>query len=233
MDRRWVKVVQWLVIAAMPFFLGFTTIRLIISDFYPRYEYAKESFPPDGEWTQAQRLELTLVAVDYLRRPQPAESVIYLLEEQRQPGSAQLLYNERETSHMVDVKRVTDAIRQLSWLATALVVGGLAALAVRPVTRPAAYQALWRGGATTTVLLLLLAVFIAVGWSVFFVQFHQLLFPPGTWTFAYTDSLIRLFPEKFWFDLGVLLSLSTLLEGVAVAAVGYVLWRPGKRAGER
>lgn len=216
---------RWLVVVAMPFFLGFTTIRLIISDFYPRYEYAKANFPADGEWTPAQRLELTLVAVDYLARPQPAEQVIYLLEEQRKPGTEQPLYDEREISHMVDVKRVTDVIRRLSWLATAVVVGGLAVLLARPSRRPAAYQAIWSGGLATTLLLLFLALFIAIGWSVFFVQFHQLLFPPGTWTFAYTDSLIRLFPEKFWFDLGILLSVSTLVEGLVVAAVGYLLQR--------
>jgi uncharacterized membrane protein len=59
------------------------------------------------------------------------------------------------------------------------------------------------------------------------VQFHELLFPPGTWTFAYTDSLIRLFPEQFWFDIGVLISVSTLILGSLVALIGYVMSRRG------
>jgi uncharacterized membrane protein len=33
---------------------------------------------------------------------------------------------------------------------------------------------------------------------VLFVGFHQVFFDAGTWTFAYSDTLIRLFPERFW-----------------------------------
>jgi integral membrane protein (TIGR01906 family) len=103
------------------------------------------------------------------------------------------------------------------------VVGGLVVLLARPETRPMGYHALYYGGVATTVILLALALFILLGWSIFFVQFHELLFPPGTWTFAYSDSLIRLFPEKFWFDLGVILSVGTLLEGIIIGVVGYWL----------
>ena len=85
------------------------------------------------------------------------------------------------------------------------------------------YAAIMGGGIATTILLLAIALFILLGWSVFFVQFHELLFPPGTWTFAYSDSLIRLFPEKFWFDLGVIMSLLPLAAGIVVAGLGYFL----------
>jgi len=65
-----------------------------------------------------------------------------------------------------------------------------------------------------------------LAWSTFFVQFHELLFPPGTWTFAYSDSLIRLFPEKFWFDFGVLLSVLAFSLGLIVTGLGWILrWR--------
>lgn len=222
---------HWLVVLAMPFCLGFTTVRLIISDAYPRIAYRQAAFPPDPfGFTQEQRLELALVAVGYLRRPEPAESVIFLLEEQRIPATDRPLYNPAEIGHMIDVKRVTDAIRRLSWIATATVVAGLALLLVRPTTRPFASRALYHGGLATAATLLAIALFILLAWSVFFVQFHELLFPPGTWTFAYSDSLIRLFPEKFWFDLGVILSVSTLLEGALVAAFGYWLLKRSRAA---
>jgi integral membrane protein (TIGR01906 family) len=221
-----ITLLHWLVVIAIPFFLGFTTIRLIVSEWYPRYEYAKDNFPADPfGFTQEQRLELALVAVDYLGRPAAAEEVIHLLEEQQIPGTADPLYNSEEISHMVDVKHVTDAIRGVSWIATVIVLGGLAVLLARPETRPMGYRALYYGGVATTVILLALALFILLGWSIFFVQFHELLFPPGTWTFAYTDSLIRLFPEKFWFDLGVILSVGTLLEGIIVGVIGYWLFK--------
>ena len=210
----------------MPFFLGLTNIRLIISPAYPRMEYAKASFPEDSfGFSQEQRLDLALVAVDYLGRREAAEEVIYLLEEQVIPGTEEPLYNEREIGHMVDVKHVTDGIKQVGAAAAAIVFLGLALLLWQPATRREGYRAILNGGIATTTILFALALFILVAWSVFFTQFHELLFPPGTWTFYFSDSLIRLFPEKFWFDLGVILSVGTLVEGVIVAALGYWLLR--------
>lgn len=240
MNERLITVVRWMVILTMPFFLGFSTIRLLVNtaETYVRYEYGKDDFPEDlnryseaeqvrlglQPFTEAERRELALVAVDYLQRREPAEEVIYLLEEQRLPGDG-ALYNQDEISHMVDVKQVTDAIGRLNWLAAAIVIGGLLFLFVRPQTRSEAYRALMHGGISTTVVLLFIALFILFAWDIFFVQFHELLFPPGTWSFSYSDSLIRLFPEKFWIDFGVLLSGAALLSGIVVTILGYLLWR--------
>ena len=239
MNSRVATLVRWLVVLAMPFFLGFATIVLFINgaELYLAYEYSKANFPRDLEQyseisqqqlgltplSQEQREELALVAVNYLQRAEPAEEVIYLLEEQQLPGSDGPLYNASEIGHMIDVKHVTDSIARLNGLAAVIVIGGLALLAARPETRDMAYLALFQGGVVTTLVLLLIGLFIVLGWSLFFVQFHELLFPPGTWTFAYSDSLIRLFPEMFWFDFGVLLSGTALLLGAVVAILGWLL----------
>lgn len=221
MNNLFTRIMQWLIILGMPLLLGFGSFRLIINDAYPRYEYAKSSFPPDFEWSNTQRLELALVAVGYLRRPEPAEDVIYLLQEQVKPGTNESLYNEREIGHMLDVKRVSDSvIRPLGWAGLALVGLGLIALLAAAGTRPLAYRGLMWGGLLTMLILLGIGLFLIVGWNTFFVTFHDLLFPAGTWTFPLTDSLIRLFPEKFWFDFGVLLVSAIFLEGGLVAALG-------------
>jgi integral membrane protein (TIGR01906 family) len=143
----------------------------------------------------------------------------------RLPGSDVPLYNEREIGHMIDVKNVADGIKRLVWLSGLIVFGGLFLLLLRPATRSEAYRAILSGGIATTGLLLIIALFILLAWNVFFVQFHELLFPPDSWTFAYTDGLIRLFPEKFWFDVGVIVSVGTFLEGLAVTIIGYLLAR--------
>ena len=241
MNRTLANGIRWLIVLTMPFFLGFLTIRLFVAGahYYVVYEYGKDDFPADlagvpeftrqqlglQPLTQGEREELAMVAVDYLQRRAPAEEVIYLLEEQRLPGSGQPLYNDDELSHMVDVKHVTDAIGRLTWLAAVIVLGGLGLLLWRPETRSLAFTAIMQGGVSTTVILLFIALFIILAWSIFFVQFHELLFPPGTWTFAYSDSLIRLFPEKFWFDFGVLLSLTALGLGIVTGVAGYLLRR--------
>ena len=141
------------------------------------------------------------------------------------PDGSGPLYNEREIDHMIDVKNLTDAIRQIWFVSVVLVVGGLGYLLSGTERRKSGYRAIFHGGITTVSILLVIAGLILLGWSFFFVQFHELLFPPGTWTFYYTDSLIRLFPEQFWFDVGVIMSVGALLLGAAATTVGYLLNR--------
>lgn len=218
-------VLKWLVILAMPFFLGFGVIGGVVAWDYPAWEYQR--IAPDAYgWDDDTRLALAQETLRYMQRPEPAEEVIYILEDIRLPeDQTQPLYNEREIKHMLDVKNLTDNIRYLWWAATVLVVGGLVALIARPETRLTAYQAIYGGGWATIIILTGIALFILIGWSFFFTFFHELLFPPGTWTFFYTDSLIRLFPEQFWFDVGVILSITPLILGVITAIIGFFLKR--------
>lgn len=224
-NKRYIGAARWLIILAMPFFLGLGGIRaIIVWDWpsYPEWEYGR--IPPDRYgFTDAERLALAEANIDFLRRSEHADDVIYLLEELRLPGTDQPLYNEREISHMHDVKVVADALRRIAWLAGFIVIAGLGFLLARSQTRPDAYRAIFGGGLATTLALLAIGLFILVGWEIFFVQFHELLFASGTWTFAYTDSLIRLFPEQFWFDVGVVISGSVLLAGLLVMGLGYWL----------
>jgi integral membrane protein (TIGR01906 family) len=206
----------------MPFFLGLGMIRAVIAWDYPGFEYQRIAqdqygFTPEG------RLDYAHATLDYLQRPEPSEEVIFLLEDLRLPNSDDPLYNEREIGHMIDVKNLTDGIRMLWWITAVLVVLGLAFFLAQPALRPMGYRAIYQGGLATVIILAAIAVFIGVGWSIFFVQFHELLFPPGSWTFFYTDSLIRLFPEQFWFDIGVIMSVGALLLGVIVTGLGYWL----------
>lgn len=216
--------IRWLVILAMPFFLGMGTIRAIIAWDYPAFEYGR--IPPDMfGFSPEERLELARGTLEYLQRTEPAGEVIYLLEELRLPGTDRPLYNESEIDHMIDVKNLADAIRWIAYIAGAVVFVGLAILLIPRATRPYGWRTLMLAGLGTVVILAAIALIILIAWPIFFVQFHELLFPPGTWTFAYTDSLIRLFPEQFWFDIGVLISVTTLALGVLVGLVGYVMSR--------
>lgn len=233
------NILRWLIIIAMPFFLGFTWITLVISPAYPTWAYARANFPRDlanisqqriaemqlVPMTQADRLELALVSVAYLESWGGAEEMIWMLDEQVLPYTGEKLFNERETSHMIDVKRLTDAIRLIAMGTAVIVMGGLAFLLASPDRRAIGYRAIFQGGLATTIILIAIAGFILLGWSVFFVQFHELLFPPGTWMFAFTDGLIRLYPEVFFFYVGVIMSVGSLLLGLLTMGVGRYLMR--------
>ncbi|MCP4419700.1 MAG: TIGR01906 family membrane protein [Chloroflexi bacterium] len=221
-NKTIVNIIRWIIIISMPFFLGLGMIRAVIAWDYPAFEY--ERIAPDRYgFLPEERLEYAHATLDYLQRSEPSAEVIFLLEDLRLPNSDEALYLESEIGHMVDVKDLVDSIRNIWWITTVCITAGLAYLLSQPALRPVGYRAIYQGGLATVIILAAIALFIAVGWSIFFVQFHELLFPPGTWTFSYTDSLIRLFPEQFWFDIGVIMSVGALLLGVIVTGIGYGL----------
>ena len=141
------------------------------------------------------------------------------------PNSEVSLYNQSEIHHMLDVKKLADTFMILMWISLIIVAGGLLILLVRPDSRFEGYKALFHGGVLTVGILLIMLVLILISWSLVFTQFHELLFPPDTWTFNYSDSLIRLFPEQFWFDFGLIWAGLIFFEGLIVTLVGYLLLR--------
>lgn len=226
-SARLATVIRWIVVITIPFLLTVNTVLLLIYwewPNYPKFEYRRIASDRYG-LSDEQRLQLAESTLAYLRRPEPAEEVIYLLEELRLPETGQPLYNVREVGHMLDVKRVTDAFKRVFWVLGFVVVGGLVALLARAETRRDGYRALMQGGVFTAIVVVVVLILILVAWNLVFTEFHELLFPPGSWTFAYTDSLIRLFPEQFWFDFGVIWTAGILLEAVILAAIGYLLLR--------
>ncbi len=245
------KVVHRLVVLALPFLIGLGWLTLLISPAYPRYAYGRPDLPPDTVYdspdlaaagliplSPAERLDLALETVAFLQSWQPPEVAVVLLADQRLPHTGAPLYNERELAHMVDVKRLTDRIRYLALLAAVIVVGGLLWLLrqplrqaqCRPYTRPSGYLALGRGGLLTLLLLGGLTTLIGLGWPFFFYQFHGLFFAAGTWSFAPGDSLMRLYPERFFFEFALLVSLGAWLWGLLATLSGYGLarWSDGE-----
>lgn len=230
MNRIVIVLLRWLIILAMPVLLVLGTARIMVNTWYPRYEYAKADFPADTYgFTQAQRLEFGTISIDYLNAPQPPEAVIKMLEDLRLPGTASMpLFTAYELSHMVDVKRFTDLLWRVLLGAAIIVIGGLTVLLARRSTRRDGYAALFGGGLLTTGLLAVLTFLVLTSWQWSFIAFHDAFFQPGTWQFDWTDSLIRIFPDRFWFDAGVLLVGGALAAGVAVMGVGWVLRRRGR-----
>jgi integral membrane protein (TIGR01906 family) len=224
--KRFHDVIFWLIVVSLPFFLGFTTIQLATTQTFLRWEYAKPNFPPDRfGFTQAQRLKLAAPAIEFLQVLEAPKSAIRLLEEQTFEGKP--IYNQRELDHMIDTKVRTDFLRSISWITGIIVIAGTIYLASQKQSNGPrrAWNALFNGAVLTTLILGAISLYILVGWESFFIRFHELLFPPGTWTFSYSETLIRLFPEKFWFDVGVLIGVGTLVEAIVIGAVAFWMGR--------
>ncbi len=220
-----VSILRWLIIIAMPFFLATGVVRGLLAWDYPAFEY--DRIPPDPYgFTPEERLELAQSTLDYLQRPEPSAETIYLLEELELPRTGgQPLYQPGELSHMVDVKDVADTFLRVFWILAAIVIVGLGLLLSQPETRKAGINAVFHGGVLTVSIVLVIGILLVAAWSFLFNQFHEIFFASGTWTFSYTDSLIRLFPEQFWLDFGTLWAGLVFVGGLLSAGVGYGLKR--------
>jgi len=203
----WLTAARIILQVLIPVILVLTSVRMLMTDTFVRFNYAIPGFPEDRYgFTEEDRLHHAPIALEYLRNDPGIE---FLGDQLFEDGSP--VYNVRELGHMEDVKDVTRAALNV-WR-----IGLLAAVVLSVVLwRVAGNQFLWeawRGGAKlTAIIMLVLLVGLIAAFSVLFVFFHQVFFDPDTWTFLFSDTLIRLFPQRFWEVAFGTVALATLLQ---------------------
>jgi integral membrane protein (TIGR01906 family) len=200
---------SWLIALILPVVLVLSVVRLVINPWYLVFEYHTPGFPADPYgFTLQDRLKYGKLAVDYLTN----SADISFLGDLRFPAGQQApqpscqymtdcthLYNDRELEHMLDVKIVVKAAMRVLEVSALLLVLFLI-WAWRGKWLKDYMKGLQRGGMLTLVFIGLIILFVLVAFNYLFVIFHEIFFKAGTWTFLYSDTLIRLFPERFWQD---------------------------------
>jgi integral membrane protein (TIGR01906 family) len=186
-----------------PIFLLGLGLRILLTPVFYNIEYRLPWFPSDPYgFTQEDRLHWAPYAVDYLLND---ADVSYLGDLTFEDGSP--LYNERELSHMHDVKVVTQGALRV-WYVTVVLMVGLGGWAKYGKPRRHGTGKWWqafraglrRGGWLLIGLVTAIALFGAIAFWQLFTLFHALFFKGDTWLFEYSDTLIRLFPIQFWQD---------------------------------
>ncbi|MBV6396491.1 MAG: hypothetical protein HFACDABA_02089 [Anaerolineales bacterium] len=213
------KLIFSLTAILVPIVLLGSGLRLLLTPAFLQIEYSLPGFPADPYgFTKAERLRWAPYAVEYLVN---REKISFLGDLKFDDGTS--LFNERELSHMADVKRVTQGALNLFYLALA----GLALIglwAKRGEQWQAFRRGLKRGGwwmtgiAGTVALVALTGMFLLpnVFWG-FFSGFHALFFEGDSWLFASSDTLIRLFPLRFWQDAFLFAAIIAALGGLGLA----------------
>jgi integral membrane protein (TIGR01906 family) len=206
------QALAWIVTILVPVALVLTAVRAMFSPLFLRFEYNTPGFPPDPiGFTQADRLRWSQYAVDYLVN---SAGISYLGDLRFDDGRPQ--YNERELEHMVDVKNTVQAAFKVWYfsLAALLVLG---VWAWRGGWWAEFRHGLQRGGWLSIFLLGTIILLALLSFGVLFVAFHNVFFAPGTWTFEYSDTLIRLFPERFWRDIFIYIGVLSIAGGLLLA----------------
>ena len=202
---------SWLITLLTPVALVFLGMRLLLTPVFLKIEYRMPAFPPDSYGFSLQdRLHWSQFALQYLVN---AADINYLGDLSFPDGSP--LYNSRELSHVQDVKNVVQPVLKIGngvWI----VVLGLGIWAQCGSWWQAYRRGLWRGGWLTVVEVAAIAVFATTSFWQFFTDFHSLFFEGDSWLFLYSDTLIRLFPVRFWQDAFLVVGVIALAGGLAL-----------------
>ena len=220
-ERLWPRIVQWLITLALPIALVVANIHIATGHWFVRWEYGKSGFAPDTYGlTTAERTHLADVCIDFLA----TSADISLLEDLRVPDG-EPAFNGRELRHMIDVQVVYDRLTVAGILAAAIVVGGTAVLLRTGHSRQRVPRALLKSGLLTLGLLACVGGYMVLGWNSFFTTFHRIFFEGETWIFDFSDTLIRLFPIRFWMDVALVIVGLLVVEAIVVTIVGWI-WKP-------
>jgi integral membrane protein (TIGR01906 family) len=181
---------------AVPVLLTLICVRIVMSPLFLHVEYTRIGFPPDYYgFTTEERLLYGKKMIDYLVYNRDESFIADLAFDDGSP-----LFSRGEVRHMEDVKVVTRiayfVLFSLS-IITAIITYGLLR---RPQWHNDLQDGVFQGALLTLIVILSIIALAVFAWNTFFDSFHALLFEAGTWRFAYSDTLIRLFPEQFWLD---------------------------------
>jgi integral membrane protein (TIGR01906 family) len=213
-------IISWLITICLPFLLIMTSIRILATPLFPQIEYRTPYFPADPYgFSFEERLKWSAVSIEYLNN----KADISFLANQHLPDGSPL-YNERELSHMVDVKTLIQKATSL-WIYLILGFIVLELWSRKSGWKSTYWSGISRGGWLTIGLIILIFLAITINFDTLFTEFHRVFFQGDTWLFYFSDSLIRLFPIRFWQDSFIFMGVFTLSGGLLTALGGRKLAR--------
>ena len=68
----------------------------------------------------------------------------------------------------------------------------------------------------TGILAVVVGILALVSYSTFETSFHSLFFEGDTWRFEETDTLRRLYPDRFWLDTAIAIGVVCVLQAVVL-----------------
>ncbi len=226
-NQKLPKILDWVlrffIMLMIPFLLAIGSARLVMTPAFLNFEYQRPNFSMDNYgMTVEDRMIYGPYGVRYIVNNEPVEYLADLelpatlcYPESERACNA---FNSLEVSHMEDVQTVAQG------LFLAGIIGTIATLI-------SSFALVWGNGfhslrlallqgSTLTIGLIIAVVLLAVtAWDTFFGGFHSIFFDDGTWQFYYSDTLIRLYPEQFWFDASLLVGGLTVIGAFIILGI--------------
>lgn len=208
------KISSWLVSILTPFVILMISIRILISPLFAQIEYQLPGFPEDPYgFTLEDRLRWSEPSINYLVN---SEGIGYLESLRFENGEP--IYNPSELSHMEDVKAVVTGMR-IALAALTVILLIFTMININKGNKHLILQSFHNGGWGILGLIGAIMILLVISFNQLFTWFHQIFFESGTWRFYTSDTLIRLFPMRFWRDAFIFVGVLCILFGVITILV--------------
>lgn len=200
------NICKLLFVVSLPLVLALTNLYFFVSPSFVEIQYARLGVPQVGQLSEEETFNAMRTVLNYLRNRQSVEALKNLKDGQ------QALFNQREVSHLVDVKNLISrafALQKLAFLIMGISI--LVILAERRARKRLTHYLLWSSGATVAgISLLLLLAYFNFDWL--FTQFHLIFFEGDSWLFGSSEPIIQLFFPRFWADTATKFILAIVVE---------------------
>ncbi|NPA54403.1 MAG: TIGR01906 family membrane protein [Aquificae bacterium] len=203
------KILKYFFIILAPLWIIGISTRIVFNEWFIDYEYSKKDFPKD-RWNldDEYRKHLAKLGLEAVL----SEEGLKEFSEAKLPNGVKA-FREKEIKHMKDVNKFLKFFFPLTYLAFFIWFLGFF------LWKDSSY--LIYSGVFTIFLIVFIGSLIIIFYEEAFAFFHDTVFGRNTWRFRQTDTLLRIYPMKFWFDgtvfvIGLSLFISLGLIGIGI-----------------
>lgn len=126
------------------------------------------------------------------------------------------VFTKNESSHMHDVKSLINKLRYFALVNLIVII--LCLILLIKLEK----LSVFRMSLSMLLPLTLLSLLLIFWFNKSFVLFHNLFFPQGNWQFPVDSTLIRLFPEMFFFNLAKIIIIRSLIISFGLTIIGLI-----------
>ena len=210
MSRLLVALLGIAITLAVPAVLAVNGIRLVVNDTYVKAVYDHGGVPADRYgFTSDERTRLALTGLHSIE-PSSREGIALLRDARLRDGEP--AFNTRELTHMQDVRNLLANAYRFELVVLVVIAALALALGLRRGTRTVVPVALGRGALLTVAVAVAVAVVSVTSFGWFDTPFHRTFFHGDSWRFAETDTLRRLYPDRFWLDTAIVVGVLAILQ---------------------
>lgn len=210
----------------------FASITMVMND-EARHsrEYKELGIAQTMGMSQEEVLDSLMLVIDYMQGNTDSiekEVTVY--------GEKVMMFNGRETAHMSDVREL-----YLGWRSASYVMAGVAAVLIASATailpkkvrlKALCGGCLW-GYASFAAIAAAIGAWFLIDFYSLWAAFHKLFFTNELWLMHYTDRMIQMMPEPFFYNIiiDIFLLFAVFAAAMLAAAGAYLIFK--KRGGSR